>query len=159
VLNGKLRLHDIEDTEARCIRIIQQSGLELGFHEREDLLAWLVETAWELSLKWDPPARNKHKNFSGWATLILKRRVIDWDRAKYRTKWQFYDRTYERPRAVLVSLDAGSDGEGRERPLHRSVPSGDPGADGFARLVRGRSSNRARYRQARNQGLLERTAA
>ena len=52
-------------------------------------------------------AERTGKNFSGYALHILRQRVIDWDRKRLgRTKWQFKDKTYERPRPQLVSLDA-----------------------------------------------------
>ena len=73
------------------------------FTNREDLHSWLVATAWQLSLEFEPGRSSV--SFSTYATTILKRRITDWQRSKYRTKWQFKDRTYERPLPVFVPLD------------------------------------------------------
>ena len=147
VLSRPFALHDIRDSEAFAARIIQRSRLELSYYDHEDLLAYLVETAWELSLRYrrgnpDFPAR-----FSVYATNILRRRVVDWQRQRDgRTRWQFAGgRTYERPRPQFQSLDA-DDGD-RDR-LERALGprAGDPADDcgpDLGRVVGERRRSRA----------------
>jgi hypothetical protein len=83
VLNGQLALHDIRDTEAFCITIIQRSRLELGHHDQQDLLAYLVEEAWILSRTWRPGP----SPFSTHAGQWLPRRIIDWQRQRQDTRY------------------------------------------------------------------------
>lgn len=105
MLNGKLELWDVRDTEALCGRVIQMSGLELDHHEREELLAYLVALAWELSLEYEPGIIRR--GFSLWVTTTLRRRVTDWHRQRNgRTKWQFANgRTHERQLPKFQSID------------------------------------------------------
>ena len=105
MLPGKLVLHDVADAEGLCARIIQRSSLTLSFHEHEDLLAFLVETAWELSLSYEPGDLSFPPNFSTYANTILSRRCFDWKRGQGRTRWQFANRTYERTLPVFTTLD------------------------------------------------------
>lgn len=103
MLQGKLSLYEVEDVESLCARVIQHSGLELSFHDHELLLAFLVETAWEISLTYQPSTPPR---FAIYLQGILRRRVVDWQRNRNgRTRWQFADRTYERPRPQFCSLD------------------------------------------------------
>jgi hypothetical protein len=61
------------------------------------------------------------KGFGCFATLTLRRRLVDWQRSKFgRTKWQFKDRVYERPRVELVPFD-----DSARRRLEQSQPEGD----------------------------------
>lgn len=107
LLNGKLALHDIDDTEALCVFVIKRSGLELSRQDREELLTQLIEDCWKLSLRFE----HDGISFSTWATTTLKRRVVDWQRQSGgRTKWQFANRTYERTLPSLVALDDREDG-------------------------------------------------
>lgn len=73
---GRIAYHDINDVEAFCLRIVHRSGLELAWHERDDLLAYLVETCWELSRVYRPGGIR----FSTYANTILSRRTVDWVR-------------------------------------------------------------------------------
>ncbi len=50
-LNGKLALHDVKDIEGLCIRIAAKQRLQ--GEEFEDLVAYLVSTAWELSERYE----------------------------------------------------------------------------------------------------------
>lgn len=103
MLTGTLRLHDVEDVEGLCAFILQRANLELSYHDSEDCLAFLVESTWELSIRFEPGAGR----FSVWASAALRHRVIDWQRSrKGRTKWQFSDRTYERTLPSFVSYEA-----------------------------------------------------
>lgn len=105
MLQGTLSLYDIRDVEALAAKVVQQSNLELGYHDKEDLIAYLVSTCWELSLEWEPD-ESRSWGFAAWATTTLRRRVVDWDRSrKGRTKWQFKDRIYERPRPSFISYE------------------------------------------------------
>jgi hypothetical protein len=148
VLNQKFPLHDLEDTEALCVWIIDRSGLELGYYEREDLLTFLIETAWELSERWDPPAKYRNGGFAVWATSTLKRRVLDWQRGKYRTKWQFRDRTYEREPPRFTVLEDRPDISVHTEPLDAGLHSG-PALRG---LLRERSGEPTRGDQALGEG-------
>jgi hypothetical protein len=95
---------DIRDVAAFCARIADRSRVHLSYHDREDLLAYLVETTWELSLRYD--AGDRPPKFAVYAGGILPLRVVDWTRGRFgRTRWQFSGSTYERPRVDLVSLD------------------------------------------------------
>ena len=127
LLSSAFRLHDLEDVERFCAGILQQSGPRLSHHEHEDALSWLIETAWELSLRYEPgdrPAR-----FGFYAKSILVKRVHDWRRQRYgRTVWKFAGRTYERPRIELVSLDS-DDAGGHQLVASLRTWSGDREAD------------------------------
>jgi len=76
VLQGKLVLHDLRDTEALAMRIVERSGFVLSYAEREELATYLIEVAWEISTVWKPGAAS----FSTYATTTLRRRAIDWRR-------------------------------------------------------------------------------
>jgi DNA-directed RNA polymerase specialized sigma24 family protein len=112
MLNGTLQLHDIRDVEAYCRTLLQNARLEITQHDAEDALAYLVETAWELSTK-EP--RQWHTSFSGWLTPLLRLRIIDWQRQRYgRITWTFRDyerdtgrrpQNLTRPRPSIHSLD------------------------------------------------------
>lgn len=102
MLTGKLALHDVRDAEALAASVVATSGLPLSFHDHEDLVAYLVATAWELSTRYEPGPRS----FSAWCTATLKLRTIDWYRSRRgRTVWKFAGTTYERERPDIVSLD------------------------------------------------------
>jgi len=95
----------IQDVEAFCARIIERSGLELRYHDREDLLAYLIETAWDLSLGFEPEYSTVV--FSTYCGTILRRRVVDWQRRRFgRSRWVFKDRVVVRPRVDVISIDA-----------------------------------------------------
>jgi hypothetical protein len=97
-----LALHDVADAEGFCAFIVARSRLELSYHDREDLHAWLVSECWLLSLRFEPGGIS----FSTYAGNTLKRRSIDWQRQRFgRRTWRFRDKVYERPRVTLVSLD------------------------------------------------------
>ena len=135
-----LALHDIADTEALAASIVHGSGLELSFHDREDLLAFLVATAWQLSLVYEPGGIS----FSSWAGTTLRRRLVDWQRQRFgRTRWQFAGRSYERARPQLVSLD---DSERDQLGDDHAAVGGDPEVDcdsGLAGLYAARDRTRA----------------
>lgn len=103
MLTGKLALHDVRDAEAFCARLIpNQWRDQLEPHDEEDLLAYLVETCWELSLTYRPG----HIAFSTLAGTTLRRRLTDWLRNRSgRTVWKFADYTYEREAITVLSAD------------------------------------------------------
>ncbi|MBA2360101.1 MAG: sigma-70 family RNA polymerase sigma factor [Actinobacteria bacterium] len=105
MLASKLVLHDVRDVELYCARILHRANLNLPHHDSEDLLAYLVETCWELSLGYRP--NGQPHRFSSYAAPILSRRIIDWQRkTRGRTTWKFATHTHHRPRPVLVSIDS-----------------------------------------------------
>lgn len=76
-----LQLHDLRDAEAFVAAIANRSELDLSWSDREDLEQFLLETCWELSLRYDP---TQNRSFSAFAVAILKRRVFDWQRSRQR---------------------------------------------------------------------------
>lgn len=134
MLSGNLSLHDIRDVEAFCAEIIGR--FNLSHHEREDLLAYLVEECWILSRQHRPGPYS----FASRASHILRRRVADLERQRFRTRWVFADRVYERPRPEFVPLD-----DRPELADHTQSVDASPYSDAFARrLLRERSSQPAR---------------
>jgi hypothetical protein len=102
VLNSRLELHDIRDVEAFCTSIIRRRRLNIPVHDEEDLLAYLVETAWELSTTF----QRTTVSFSTYAGNTLRARLSDWQRTRYgRTRWTFSTHVYERKLPELVSTD------------------------------------------------------
>lgn len=136
MLNGKLELYGV-NVEALATSVLskalQARSLPLDEFRREDLLADLIGYTWELSLRYDPDRdraisedRGRHPGFDGWATIWLRRRIVDWTRkTEGRTRWAFKDYVYERPLPTIVSLDAElaeSLGSGRMDPAAHSDP-------------------------------------
>jgi hypothetical protein len=140
VLNGTLSLHDVRDVERFC-RGIANGRFELRPDEYDDLLVYLVETCWELSLGFQPGG----VSFSTYAGITLRKRVFDWKRKHNgRTRWQFSDHIYERPLPQFVSLnDPDHDHLGAAVGTSRGDPQVDRSPD-LARLLGGRGSSRAR---------------
>jgi hypothetical protein len=90
-------LWNIDDAEAFASRIVERRRLNwLLPHERDDLVVFLVETAWELSLRYEPMGFA----FSQWARPTLDKRVTDWLRR------EFFDARYVSGPPELVPLDA-----------------------------------------------------
>jgi hypothetical protein len=113
-----LALHDVDDAERFVGAVVNRSGLELSWADREDLQQFLLTTAWEISLAYEPEGSSV--TFSSFCGTILRRRVVDWQRARHgRTVWKFKDRIYERPRIELVAFDDSA----RDR-LERTQPEG-----------------------------------
>ena len=84
--------------------VANRSGLELSYHDAEDLQAFLVVEAWQLSERFDT---TRGGSFPTYATTTLQRRCIDWNRQRLgRTVRKFRDRTYERQLPQLVSYEA-----------------------------------------------------
>jgi hypothetical protein len=111
LLNGVLQLHDGRDAGLLCRRIINCSRFAGQSSDHEELLTYLVEECWALSLRYEPGGSTR---FSTYATNTLCKRLIDWPRSRYgRTRWVFRHRVYERPRVGLVSING-------------DVPNGSP---------------------------------
>jgi DNA-directed RNA polymerase specialized sigma24 family protein len=115
VLNGTLALFDVRDTEALAAKALDDQlrgmGAVLREHEREDALAFLIATIWEVSLSYDP---RRSKCFEHFAYSICRRRAIDWIRKhRGRTRWQWSPTAkhthageiIERERPDILSLD------------------------------------------------------
>lgn len=145
LLPRPLALHDVDDAERLCGSVIARSGLTLDYHDREDLLAYLLALTWELSERWEQPATARGWGFRAWATTTLRLRVIDWERQRFgRTKWQFASGVYERPRVELVSLnDPGDDRLGTALTVQAGNPSSDCDPT-FGGLLEDGDSQRAR---------------
>lgn len=97
MLNGVMALHDIRDTEKLCRRILdnhlRKTRATLNHHDTEDAVSYLIETAWELSLRYDP---NRNTSFSKYAYSVLALRIVDWYRTRYyrdQTSSDWYRRT------------------------------------------------------------------
>lgn len=131
LLNGKLELLGIDDVEQFCGFVVQRSGLRLSAHDQEELTVWLIEECWRLSLRYQAGGIT----FSTWARHTLSRRVVDWQRSRYCTRWVFKGHVHERPRPQLVSLDA--DDEERDRVESSFAASSvDGDTSGFAADMR-----------------------
>jgi hypothetical protein len=115
LLRGRLALHDVDDAEKFCARILDDQlrafGVRLRSHDQEDALAFLVGEAWRLSGRYDPSVG---QSFSKYARQPLKLRFVDWLRTKLgRTRWSQSDRgRVERPRREVLSLDGLIDSGG-----------------------------------------------
>jgi DNA-directed RNA polymerase specialized sigma24 family protein len=127
MLNGRLTIHgvDIEQVAANTMHayLRRHGDAKLRPCDHEDLLAYLVETAWETSLKFDPERNN---DFDGWLTLILSKRPTDWYRKR------FYDARHGNPQeraavALPYSLDAPLD--------NQADPYSDQALGGMARWL------------------------
>jgi hypothetical protein len=105
-----LALWDVDDAVGFVSAIVTRSGLSLSWSDREDLEQFLLVQAWELSLVYDTGDPKYPPRFAVYATNILRKRVVDWQRKRYRTIWKFKGRVYERPQPQLVSFD-GDDAE------------------------------------------------
>jgi hypothetical protein len=103
LVSRPMALHNIDDAEAFAAKVIERRQLDwLLPHEREDLLCYLVECAWELSLRYQPQGFE----FSQWVRPTFERRTIDWLRREFgRQRWQFAGHSYERERPSLLPFD------------------------------------------------------
>jgi hypothetical protein len=89
--------------------ILKRSKYEIPSNDYEDLLTYLVEECWTLSLRHEPGGTIA---FSTYATNTLSKRLIDWRRQRHgRTRWVFKHRVYERAKVELVSIDADDSSE------------------------------------------------
>jgi len=91
-------LHDIDDVERFCDRLLadylRRRGAHLREHDREDAVSYLVATCWELSQTYD---RSRNTSFSKHAYTILVKRVTDFYRQRFgrdQTNEPWYRRRY-----------------------------------------------------------------
>lgn len=105
-MQGPFQLHDVHDVEGLCQsilnRVLRSWGARLNREDSEDALAYLIATAWRLSLRYD--CTRSQISFSTYASRILERRVVDW----YRSSPRFADTRY-RERPTELSLEALQD--------------------------------------------------
>ena len=84
MLNGTLALHDVRDIERLADKALTDAlrtmRATLPPQEREDALAYLIATAWEASLTYQP---TRSPSFSQYAYRRCKLRTIDWFRQRY----------------------------------------------------------------------------
>ena len=157
LLNQRWSVHDVSDVEALLARALTRSRYanELRADERDDLVTYLFEFAWKLSQKFDPG----RGSFATFLFSCSGRAIADYHRSRYRTKWVFRDRVYERPRPELVSLDdlidrdllGGSLGTGPGAPADGWSPD-------LGRLLGARDSSRARDANTLGLGGADRAA-
>lgn len=116
MLPSRLSLGDLEDVEAVCVRIVQQSLNGSAGHLRraqyEDAVAYLISETWLMYRRYDP---GKAK-FATYAYPLLRNRMVDWWRSQL-------GRNRGAPRPQVVSLWDLDDGE-----LERAL-AGGPGDD------------------------------
>jgi DNA-directed RNA polymerase specialized sigma24 family protein len=145
VLQRTWELHDVRDVEALLRKEIHDSPYVAGLlpHELDDLVAFLFEVAWRAGDSYDP-ARGR---FSTMLTTVVRRRVVDWHRSRYRTVWKFRNRVYVRGRPQFVPLDDRLDDTLGAR-------AGDPADSGDPDLERVLAAGRgARARDLETLGL------
>ena len=80
MLNGNLKLADVDDLESFCrVRInsyLKRHNMKFNKDQFDDLLAYSMATVWELwETKW-----NKKGSFSGYASSLFAKRLVDYFR-------------------------------------------------------------------------------
>lgn len=93
LLSQTLALHDVKDVEATCRSILDRVLLSRGVSylapdQYEDALTYFVETAWEMSRRYDPEkVRNADgsigMSFSTYLHRFLPARLADWYRQRF----------------------------------------------------------------------------
>ena len=153
LLSSRLELRDIRDVEQFAGRILDRSGLEFNWSDREDLLASLIFECWRCAGDYDA----SRAAFSTFATYRLRSAVTAWLRSSNercgrtgfvggRTVWKFSDgRVHKRPQRVFVSFD---DPDARDR-LVDTFAEGEGGREAdrdsdLGRLYAERDSARTR---------------
>jgi DNA-directed RNA polymerase specialized sigma24 family protein len=128
VLSRRYSLHDVEDVEAFCARVLDERLKRYGGVLRpdmyEDALAYLVVEAWKLSGKWDPA--KGIPSFSTFAYRRLRFAVVNWYRITLGDS-----RFHKGRRAALnatLSLDADA-ASGTELVELVAGSAGDPADD------------------------------
>lgn len=170
MLQGRLTLHDLRDTESFCNAWLDKINRKtpLGSHY-ESALAYLISEAWRTSLTYDP---NRSTSFERYLRGKLPNILIDWYRTTYRNqRWDTNTRT-GRTRTIIerelresisrpATLDLPPTDEDSDTCQYPAAPDqhqdeleftlrairGDPTADcdpALARHLETRNSNRAR---------------
>jgi hypothetical protein len=120
MLRGKLVLHDVPDVEVLCVKVVRSyertTQADFPPADREDLVAYLIAAAWELSIRFDA---GRGVPFESILRLQLPFRVVDFIRKNNgRTSWRFSSHEYTREAVRNLSLDApASADDGHPRSL------------------------------------------
>lgn len=168
VLAGTLVLHDVENVEKFAEATMKRAlggmggGATLNAADREDCLAYLISTTWELGERYDPAKSPNGQSFSTYAGRILPLRVSSW----YRIRFNGSDRA-RRETVEVLSLDAPigrADGQpgGARLGDTLAASTGDPAADrspDLARVLEGRDRGLARLAGAEGEQAPERAEA
>jgi DNA-directed RNA polymerase specialized sigma24 family protein len=103
LLNSPWQLRDVADVEALLRTAISRSRHtgNLRPHELDDLVAFLFEVAWRADETYKPG----RGSFSSFLYAAAQRRIVDFHRSRYRTRWRFAGKVHERPRPELLSVD------------------------------------------------------
>lgn len=166
--NG-LTLHgvDIETLAHRAAENWQRKHTRLNETDTEDLIAYLVAAAWELSTRYQP-GPGRADRFDQYAYPLLTLRCTDWLRqSEGRTRWQFAGHTHERPpREQPLSLDQPAHPDDQD-PLAATLadsrshdaPTTDPDDDRrlLAEALRHQSRDHRTLRQAAARRARNRT--
>jgi hypothetical protein len=173
VLNGTLIRYGVDlEAVSRAVAgaYLRRIGAHLRAHQREDLLAYLVAAAWQISERFDP---KRNDDFEGYLTALLSRRPTDWYRLTI-VDARHGDIEAKAAIALPYSLDApaGSQsdpiGDGTIGYLAAGLVDPEPvgdggtGADGGCPPIwmdRSRDRERARRLAAVRRGLSQATAA
>jgi hypothetical protein len=163
MLRGKLVLHDVPDVEVLCVKVVRSyertTQADFPPADREDLVAYLIAAAWELSIRFDA---GRGVPFESILRLQLPFRVVDFIRKNNgRTSWRFSSHEYTREAVRNLSLDApgGTDADGDSRQLGdvvaapASVPETDSASYRLERLDYERRRCRARDRRILSEWL------
>ena len=135
LLVGRCKLHDVQDVEAFCGRLLddhlRRTRAHLNPVDRADCLTHLIGAVWELSRKWDP---SHGLSFSSYSWRLGKFKVVDWYRIRYGRNR--YGGDVQRNINMPLSLDGPADGNPDATSLGDAVAggSGDPQADSPADL-------------------------
>jgi hypothetical protein len=113
VLSQRWSLHDVEDVEGLCGRVLdarlRRWGATLSEQDNEDAISYLLARAWWLYLRFDPWHEATHKR--SFSTFLYRRiynyEVVNWYR------FRFGDQRYPN-RPEVLSLDHDANGELRE---------------------------------------------
>ncbi len=85
LLAGKFSLHDVADVEAHVRGTLANYCRKKNWHppaaDADDLIADLVNRAWEASREWDEG--KGFRTFSAYLYYKTSRRIIDWKRKQY----------------------------------------------------------------------------
>jgi hypothetical protein len=124
LLGRPWQLHDVEDVEALCGRVLdvrlRRWGAVLDEQDNEEALAFLIARAWELALKFDPwYEATRQRSFSTFLYRRLRFAVVDWYRLRH-GDWRYQE---ER---IVLSLDHDADGSLGELVESLSYGEGDP---------------------------------
>jgi hypothetical protein len=124
LLGGVLTLHDpscrgrcvkgcIRDVEELCGEALERRGITLGHSDYEDKLAFAIGRVLDPRREVRPGTGRTRKNMAAFIFFRLGQRLVDVERAEYRTVWRFKDYVYERPHPEFISYEPTSAREGK----------------------------------------------